>query len=88
MSVSVAQPCIEYAKICGGEKKSSNGCVACQRRSHSKPKPNARMSKMTPSPRRRDAMLRPTRSWIASDAVSAVAGHALLDTANDSANMR
>jgi hypothetical protein len=53
MSVSVARKCIEYRNRCGGEKKSSNGWVACQRRSHPNPTPNARISKSAASQRRR-----------------------------------
>ena len=60
-------------KRCGGEKKSSNACVACQRRSQSKPMPNARRSKTTASQRSRYAVARLAFSRTGSNAATALA---------------
>src|SRR6266542_1350793 len=45
-------------KRCGGEAKSSNGWVVCQRRSHDAPTPKLRISNATVSQSSRDAVVR------------------------------
>src|SRR5438067_11357823 len=59
-------------KRCGGEKKSSNGCVACQRRSHPAPTPNARTSNATASQSKRYAAIALDRAAVATGGAVAV----------------